>query len=67
MASSTSYPGARIAQLTLERLGQPALAEDGETQKYTATVRPHPSRLPAERDELERLAGMGTQLRSRLG
>jgi dCTP deaminase len=60
-------PGARVAQLALQRLREPAQEVSGEDQKYTATVRPHPSRLAAEQGELQQLASLGGRLRSRLG
>lgn len=60
-------PGARIAQLTLQRLEQPAPPKDDEADKYTAPVRPQASHLASEREEFERLKRLGVKLRSRLG
>lgn len=60
-------PGARIAQLEIHRLESPAPASDAERQKYSAPVRPEPSRLPQEGDELRRLKELNERLRSRLG
>jgi dCTP deaminase len=60
-------PGSRIAQLQLQRLEKPAPARDDEAEKYLAPVRPQASRLSGERDEFDDLAGLGRDLRSRLG
>ncbi len=60
-------PGSRIAQLTVHRLGQAALADESEKQKYSAPVRPQPSRLPSERDEFGQVKRLGEDLLSRLG
>jgi dCTP deaminase len=59
--------GSRIAQLTLHELGEPSPEKEADTQKYSAPVRPQPSRLPSERDELDRLKRLGERLSSRLG
>jgi len=60
-------PGARIAQLEVSRLESPAPPADGDGNKYMAPVRPEPSRLFAEMDELQRLKKLDEKLRSRLG
>jgi dCTP deaminase len=60
-------PGSRIAQLTLHKLGQAAAADESEKQKYSAPVRPQPSRLPSEREEFEQVKRLGEDLLSRLG
>jgi dCTP deaminase len=60
-------PGARIAQLQVNRLDSSAPASQAEERKYIAPVRPEVSKLPKERDELERLRALGEKLRSRLG
>ncbi len=61
-------PGARIAQLTVHRLENPAPPRD-EEEKYRAPVRPQPSRLASarERAEFDKLSNLGHTLRSRLG
>lgn len=60
-------PGARIAQLEVHQLNSAAPLSDDEERKYVAPVRPEVSKLPKERDELERLRTLGGKLRSRLG
>jgi len=60
-------PGSRIAQLTLHRLEHPAPSRNGEAEKYSAPVRPQPSRLASEHSEFQRLENLGKELRSRLG
>lgn len=60
-------PGARIAQLEVHQLENPAPAETNERSKYVAPVRPEPSRLPDEREELIQLKKLDEELRSRLG
>jgi dCTP deaminase len=60
-------PGARIAQLEIHRLENPAPGRGKEARKYVAPVRPQVSKLPQEQLELERLKGLGKTLRSRLG
>jgi dCTP deaminase len=60
------YPGSRIAQLAVHRLGEAAPSE-GYEDKYRAPVRPQASRLTSEREELQRLESLGESLRSRLG
>jgi dCTP deaminase len=60
-------PGARIAQLEVARLEGPAPPIPGDSAKYNAPVRPEPSRLPAEGEELRRLKKLDERLRSRLG
>ncbi len=60
-------PGARIAQLELRRLENPAPSEGSERRKYVAPVRPQVSRLPMERAELRRLKSLDRELKSRLG
>lgn len=60
-------PGMRIAQLTLQRLENPAPERDDDAAKYVAPVRPQISRLDREKKEFDRLADLGRVLRSRLG
>lgn len=60
-------PGARIAQLEVQRLESPSPAAEQENRKYKAPVRPEPSRLPDEAIELMRLEDLDRKLRSRLG
>jgi len=60
-------PGAKIAQLEVHRLENPAPAGKSEKRKYVAPVRPQVSRLPQEQRELKRLKKLDKALRSRLG
>lgn len=60
-------PGARIAQLEVNRLASPSLPSRAEARKYVAPVRPEVSKLPKERTELRRLRRLDKELRSRLG
>jgi dCTP deaminase len=60
-------PGARVAQLEVQRLETPAPASPEEDRKYVAPVRPEVSRLPKEQQELQRLKALDSKLRSRLG
>jgi dCTP deaminase len=60
-------PGSRVAQLTVHRLEQPVASQDADPGKYSAPVRPQPSRLPSEHAEFQRIEDLGKELRSRLG
>jgi dCTP deaminase len=60
-------PGTRIAQLAVHRLESPAPPRTDEGDKYLAPVRPQPSRLAAERNDVDRLQELGKTLRSRIG
>jgi dCTP deaminase len=60
-------PGLRIAQLAIHRLENAAPPRTDEEDKYLAPVRPQPSRLAAERDDVNRLRSLGKNLRSRIG
>jgi dCTP deaminase len=60
-------PGMRIAQLVVDRHDELTEPAPDQRKKYLAPVRPQPSRLWTEHEELRRLGELGDGLRSRLG